>query len=267
MIDFFEPFVWRALLAGSGVAAVAGALGCFIVWRRMAYFGDSLAHGALLGVAGALLAGVPPKFGILAAGAAFSFLLVWLRRRRIFSADALLGIFAHSALAWGLVAVSIAGGQFDLHGYLFGDILFVSDSDLWWAAAGGVFAILLLAARWSSLVLLAVHEDLAACEGVNPFRANLLLTLLAAFVVASSVRVVGVLLISALLIIPAAAARPFARSPGGMAVLAALLGVFSVFAGLSFSLHSDAPAGPSIAAVAALLFVATLPFSREFPRR
>lgn len=266
MIDFTEPFVLRALLAGSGVAAVAGALGCFIVWRRMAYFGDSLAHGALLGVACALLADIPPKFGILAAGAAFSFLLVWLRRRRIFSADALLGILAHSALAWGIVAASIAGGRFDLHGYLLGDILFVSDSDLWWAAAGGVFAVLLLAARWSSLVLLAVHEDLAACEGVNPFRANLLLTLLTAFVVASSVRVIGVLLVSALLVIPAAAARPFSRSPGGMAVLAAAIGVFSVFGGVSFSLHSDAPAGASIAAVAALIFAASLPFSRNKSR-
>lgn len=261
MHDFFEPFVLRALFAGSAAAAVAGILGCFIVWRRMAYFGDSLAHGALLGVAIALLADAPPKFGVLTAGAVFSFLLVWLRRRRIFSADVLLGILAHAFLAWGVVAVSVAGGQFDLHGYLFGDILFASDSDLWWAAAGGVFTAAALTARWSSLVLMAVHEDLAASEGVNPFRENLLLTLLAAFVVASSIRIVGVLPVSALLVIPAATARPFSRSPGHMAALSAAFGVFAVFAGIGFSLHSDAPAGASIAAAAALVFAALLPFS------
>ncbi|MGI9305972.1 MAG: metal ABC transporter permease [Gammaproteobacteria bacterium] len=256
-----EPFIIRAALAGIGVAVVAGVLGCFVVWRRMAYFGDALAHGALLGVALALLADFPAQLGIFAAGAVFSFLLVWLRRQKRLATDVLLGILAHAALAAGIVAASLSGAQFDLHAYLFGDILFVSDADLLWLGGGGALALALLAARWTQLTLLAVDEDIAAAEGVNPFRANLLLTLLVALSVALSVRIIGVLLITALLIIPAATARPFAGSPAGMALLSAALGVLAVIAGLAGSLHFDAPAGASIVSASALLFALLLPFS------
>lgn len=256
-----EPFIVRALLAGLGVAVVAGVLGCFVVWRRMAYFGDSLAHGALLGVALGLLYGLPLHLGVAIAGVAFSVVLVWLQTKKILAMDALLGILAHAALSIGVVAVSIAERQLDLHAYLFGDILFVNATDLYWVGGGGLAVLALLAANWQALILTTVNEDIAVSEGVNVRRADLLLMLLMALTVAASIRIVGVLLISALLIIPAATARPFARSPAGMAVIAAACGAVAVLIGLSGSLQFDIPAGPAIVTAAALLFAGSLSYS------
>ena len=260
MIEWPEPFVVRALLAGAGVAATAGALGCFIVWRRMAYFGDSIAHGALLGAAFGILAGASAPLGIVAVCASLAALLAWLRHRRFASMDALLGIFAHSALAVGVLAANAAGESLDLHSYLLGDILFVNDSELLWIGGCSLASFLFLAAKWHSLILTTIHEDLAASEGVRPLRVNMPLMILAALTAAASARVIGVLLTASLLIIPAATARRFAKSPLGMALTAAGCGVSAVCIGIASSLYFDAPAGPAIVASSAMLFFLSLLF-------
>ncbi|MGI9298460.1 MAG: metal ABC transporter permease [Gammaproteobacteria bacterium] len=253
-----EPFVARALLAGAGVAATAGVLGCFVVWRRMAYFGDSVAHGALLGAALGLLAGVPVNLGIAAVCVIFAASLAWMRHKQFAATDTLLGIFAHSALAFGVLAASAAGQNLDLHAYLLGDILFVNDTELMWIGGCAAASFLFLAAHWRTLILMTIHEDLAASEGVRPLRINMPLMILTALVAAVSARVIGVLLIASLLIIPAATARRFAKSPGGMAALAAACGVAAVVVGIYASLHFDAPAGPAIVAAAAAIFFLSL---------
>lgn len=261
MTGAMEPFVLRALLAGAGVAATAAVLGCFIVWRRMAYFGDSVAHCALFGAACGLVLGAPVSAGMIAACVSLAALLAWLRHRRFAEMDALLGIFAHSALAIGVLAISAAGKSFDLHSYLLGDILFVNDSELFIIAACALLTFVFLAANWRALVLTTIHEDLAAAEGVRPLRVNMPLMMLAALTAAASARVVGVLLTASLLIIPAATARRFASSPGGTALFAAACGLCSVCFGIAFSLHFDAPAGPAIVAASSAIFAASLPFA------
>ena len=256
-----EAFVWRAWLAGLCTAAVAGALGCFVLWRRMAYFGDSMAHGALLGVAAGMLGGFHPHTGVLITCILFATLLTWLRHKKFLTTDALLGILAHAALALGVAAVYYSGRALDLHAYLFGDILFIDNGDLLRIMIGGVVVLVVLATCWKSLVLLSIHEDLAASEGIKPLRTNMILMLLIAIVTAASIRAVGVLLIGALLLIPAATARPFARSPAHMAWIAALFGMAAVTAGLALSLYLDIPTGPAIVIVAAALFALLLPFA------
>ncbi|MEL6677654.1 MAG: metal ABC transporter permease [Pseudomonadota bacterium] len=252
-----DDFLIRAALAGIGVAVAAAPLGCFVVWRRMAYFGDATAHAAILGVALALAFDISVFGGALVVALGMAALVSTLGERG-YGMDTLLGVLAHSSLAFGLVAVSfIPGVRIDLMAYLFGDILAVSEGDLLviWGGAGAVLA--LLAWRWSALLTSTLNADLAASTGFDPRREQLVLTLALAITVAVAIKVVGVLLIASLLIIPAAAARPFARTPEMMAVLAALIGSAAAVLGLEASFVWDTPTGPSIVAVAALLFAAS----------
>lgn len=252
----FEDFMLRALAAGVTVAIVAGPLGCFIVWRRMAYFGDTLAHSSLLGIALGFLLGLNFNLAVMAVCAAIATSLALLQRSRRLATDTLLGILAHSALALGLIAISFTQGlRLDLMNYLFGDILAISDRDLPWIYGGGALALLGAIAIWRWLLCITIDEEMAKVEGVPVTLVSLAQMLLIALVIAVAMKIVGVLLITALMIIPAAAARRMVSSPEGMAALASLIGCISVIAGLSASLQWDTPAGPSIVAAAAVVFL------------
>ncbi|MCE6950728.1 metal ABC transporter permease [Cereibacter sphaeroides] len=252
-----DDFLVRAALAGIGVALAAGPLGAFVVWRRMAYFGDATSHAAILGVALALATDLPIGLGTLAVALAMAVTVAGLAGRG-WAMDTTLGVFAHSALAFGLVAVSfLPAVRTDLSAWLFGDILAVSVTDLAFIWGGAAAVVALLAWRWSALLTTTINEDLASASGLDPSRERLVLTLALAVTVAVALKVVGALLISAMLIIPAAAARGMARNPEPMAILAALIGAGASLAGLGASLTFDTPAGPSIVAAAALAFAAS----------
>ncbi|MFY0613551.1 MAG: metal ABC transporter permease [Hyphomicrobiaceae bacterium] len=254
-----DDFFTRAVVAGVGVALVAGPLGCFIVWRRLAYFGDTLSHSALLGVALAFLFEVNITLAVFLVSATVSIALLLLQRRATLSSDALLGLLSHSTLALGLVVLAFMTWiRIDLMGFLFGDILAVSQFDIAIIWAGGAFVIAILAMIWRPLFAGTVSLELAEAEGMRPERANFIFTLLLATVIAISMKIVGVLLITAMLLIPAATARRFASGPEQMAVIAALIGVIAVIGGLFGSLEWDTPTGPSIVVAALLLFVLSL---------
>jgi zinc transport system permease protein len=258
-VIMFDDFFVRALLAGVGVALVAGPLGCFIVWRRMAYFGDTLSHSALLGVVLAFLLQINITLAVFGVCAAVALSVLALQRNASLSSDSLLGMLAHSSLALGLVALAFMSSvRVDLMGFLFGDILAVSQLDLAVIYVGGGIVIAVLVFVWRALFAATVNHDLAAAEGLRPDRANIVFMLLMAIVIAISMKIVGVLLITALLIIPAATARQLARGPEQMAVIATGLGVIAVVAGLLASLEWDTPSGPSIVVAAAVLFVLVL---------
>ena len=257
-----DDFLVRAALAGLGLTLATGPLGAFVVWRRMAFFGDATAHAAILGVALALATDLPFYLGTLAVVLAMGLGVSALTGRGR-AADTVLGVLAHSALAFGLIAVSfLPGVRTDLSAYLFGDVLAVTLTDVVWVWAGALAVLALLLWRWQALLTATVDEALAQASGIDPRREGLLLTLALALVVAVAVKIVGALLIAALLIIPAAAARGPARSPEAMAALAVLAGAFSVLGGVWLSLRLDTPAGPSIVAAAAAIFALSL-----IPRR
>tara|TARA_R100001129_G_scaffold181187_2_gene160150 strand:- start:21038 stop:21883 length:846 start_codon:yes stop_codon:yes gene_type:complete len=264
-----DDFFVRALLAGIGMAAVAGPLGCFIVWRRLAYYGDTLAHAALLGVALAFLLEINITLAVFAVALFVSLALLALERRAGLSADALLGILSHSALALGLVVIStMAWLRVDLMGLLFGDILSVSRIDVAMIWIGGAAVLAILALIWRPLFAATVSPELAEAEGMNVTRANLLFMVLMAIVIAIAMKVVGVLLITAMLVIPAATARRFATGPEQMAILAALFGVVSVCLGLGASRLWDPQSGPAIVVAALCLFVLSLsPLAKLVDRR
>lgn len=254
-MGLLDSFITRAALAGLGVALAAGPLGCFVIWRRMAYFGDATAQAAILGVALALALDAPIFAGVLIVALAMALFIS--SRSENQSVDMLLGVSAHAALASGLVAVSFLQGiRIDLTAFLFGDILAVSRTDLLVIWGGAALVVALLWRHWVNLLTATLNEELAAAAGINPKREQLVLTIALALVVAVSIKVVGVLLISAMLIIPAAAARPFASTPERMAIIATLIAAASALGGLWAAWELDTPAGPSIVVVASLVFAA-----------
>jgi zinc transport system permease protein len=255
-----DDFLVRAGLAGVGLSLATGPLGCFVVWRRMAYFGDATAHAAILGVALALATGLPVGLGTLVVALAMAVTVATLAARG-WAMDTTLGVLAHSALAIGLVAISfVPGARTDLSAYLFGDILAVSRADLGFIWGGAAVVLGLLVWRWQALLTATLNEDLAYASGLHPDRERLILTLALALVVAVALKVVGALLIAALLIIPAAAARGLSRSPEAMAAIAMLIGAAASLGGLQLSLGWDTPAGPSIITAAAVIFTASALF-------
>jgi len=251
-----DEFLLRALAAGLGIALVTGPLGVFVVWRRMAYFGDTLAHSALLGVALGLLLGTDLNLTVVLVGILLALLLSVMSGNRQLSSDTQLGILAHGTLSLGLVVMAFQSSvRVDLMSYLFGDILAVSRGDLLWVWGGGLTVLLLLLSLWRPLLSLTVHEELAQVEGVAVAPLRLVFMLLIALVIAVSMKLVGVLLITSMMIIPAATARRFSHTPEQMAAIAAAIGAVAVVLGLFGSWYWDTPAGPSVVTASALLFL------------
>ena len=249
-----DDFLVRAALAGVGTAIAAGLLGCFVVWRRMAYFGDATAHAAVLGVALALLFGTSITLGVGIVALLMAVLIHGLSGQGA-AVDTMLGVLAHGALALGLVAVTLIPGQrIDLDAYLFGDVLSVTRRDLAVIWGGGALVVGVLWWHWSAMLTATLSPDLAYAAGINPRREQLVLTLLLAAVVAVAIKVVGALLITALLIIPAAAARNYASTPERMALLSMAIGALSAIAGLRLAVIFDTTVGPAIICVAAFIF-------------
>lgn len=251
-----DDFLVRAALAGCGMALVCGVLGVFVVWRRMAYFGDTVAHAALLGVVLGVVAGVQTDLAVLLVATVVALLLQALSRRRTWSPDTLLGILAHGSLALGLTILSLVeAARVDLVALLFGDILSVTGTDVAVVWLGVVFVLMVAALLWRPLLAVSVHAELARVEGTRVNLVEIALMLMIATVIAIAMKIVGILLVTSLLVIPAATARRFSRGPGQMAAVAAACGIAAVFGGLAGSWHWNTPAGPSIVVAALALFV------------
>lgn len=253
-----DDFFVRALLAGVGLALVTGPAGCFIVWRRLAYFGETIAHSALLGVAIAILLDTHLVVGIFATASVVVVTMFLLERRDTLPTDTLLGLLAHGGLALGLVILSFFPNmRLDLQALLFGDILGVTRTDLAMIWLGGAAALGALCWIWRALLTATVSNDLATVAGLHPERARLLFGFLVAAIIAVAIKIVGVLLIVALLVIPAATVRRFASGPEIMAAGAAVVGAVAVAGGLFASAEFDTPSGPSIVVTALALFIVT----------
>ena len=258
-----DDFLLRAGLAVIALSLATAPLGCFVVWRRMAYFGDATAHAAILGVAISFGFNLSIGIGVVAVALGMALSVTALSNRG-HAMDGALGALSHSALALGLVAISfVRNVRIDVEAYLFGDILAVSQSDLWVIWAGALAVPVLILWRWQNLLTSTLNTEIARASGINPNREQLVLTLALAIVVALAIKIVGALLISAMLLIPPSAARNFARTPAGMVAVALVLSIFAGLGGLWLSFSADPPAGPSIVVAAAALFLLTQMFRRK----
>ncbi|SMN12760.1 Zinc ABC transporter, inner membrane permease protein ZnuB [Bathymodiolus heckerae thiotrophic gill symbiont] len=259
-----EDFIIRAALAAIGISIIAGSLGCFVIWKRMSYFSESISHSALLGVSLGLVSGLGLHFGLLIVGAIFSILIVVLQQRQFLSNDAILGIFSHISLSLGIVLLALVGGaNTDYFSLLFGDILSISNQDIIWIYAILVLVSILLSIFWQRLLLLTLNEELGVASGLNRLAYQLLFMLMIALTVSVSVQIVGVLLITSLLIIPPATARVFARSPAQMVLLSIVVSMIAVVMGLSGSIYYDVATGPAIVIALGILFL----LSQILPKR
>ncbi|MCK6262661.1 zinc ABC transporter permease subunit ZnuB [Vibrio sp. ZSDE26] len=252
MIDFLLP----SLLAGLGIATIAGPLGSFVVWRKMAYFGDTLAHASLMGLALGFLLNINIYLALLICCFGLAIVLVTLQKQKLVATDTLLGILAHSSLSLGLITVSFMDSvRVDLMSYLFGDLLAVSPADLLVIYAGVVVVAIALYVFWRPLLSSTINEDLAAVDGINIDLMRLILMLMVGLVIAVGMKFVGALIMTSLLIIPAATARKLAHTPEQMAMIASVIGAISVCCGLYLSWTFDTPAGPSVVISATGMFL------------
>ena len=254
-----DDFFIRALIAGIGVAIVTGPLGCFVIWRRLSYFGDTLAHSALLGVTIAFTLEFNIAFSVFIISSIIALILIQLQKKTNLPGDALLGLLAHSSLAVGLVVVGfLTFIRFDIMGLLFGDILAVTINDLITIWIGGALILLVLKLIWKPLFASTVNYELAEAEGLNPDRAKAIFTILMAAIIAISIKMVGLLLITGMLIIPAAMARNISDNPKKMIIFSIIGGLLSVIIGLFSSLEFNSPSGPSIITASLILFILSL---------
>jgi len=255
----FEDFLFRAFVAGIGLAIITGPLGCFIVWRRLSYFGDTLSHSALLGVVIAYALSFNIILSVFLISGLISLSLLYLQKKTNLPNDALLGLLAHSVLAIGLVLLGLLSFiRIDLMGLLFGDILAVNFNDILLVWIGGTAVLILLVIIWRPLFAGTVNLELAKAEGMKSELANAIFTLLIAAVIAISIKIVGILLITGLLIIPASASRNLSSNPIQMAIIASIVGVISMVLGLYSSLTWNTSTGPTILSVALGIFIITL---------
>ena len=254
-----DDFLFRALLAGIGIALVTGPLGCFVVWRRMSFFGDTLSHSALLGVLLSVAFNLNISLTIFAVSSLIALILLRLQKTTNLPNDALLGLLSHSALAVGMVVLGFLSFiRFDILGLLFGDILSVNVYDLLAIWIGGAFILLVLWYIWKPLFASTVNYELAEAEGMNPDRVNAIFTILLAALIAISIKMVGLLLITGMLIIPTTMARNLSNNPKKMVILSIIGGLLSVFIGLYTSFEINTSSGPTIVVVALILFILSL---------
>lgn len=245
-----------SLITGIALSFITGPLGCFVVWRKMSYFGDTLSHAALLGISFGFLLHINPFYSVIFVIILLAVCLVVLETQQKLAIDTLLGILAHSSLSLGIIVISLMSNiRVDLMGYLFGDLLAITFTDMYLIILGVICVMIVLFFYWNKFLFITVNEELAYTNGINIIKTKLILTLLLALTIGLSMKFVGALIITSLLIIPAATARSYAKTPEQMAILAIIVGIFSVIGGLMISVYYDTPTGPSVVIVNALLFI------------
>ncbi len=255
------PFMQRALLAGVLVGAMASYLGVFVVQRRMSFLGSGLGHAALGGVALGLFLGYPPLYVAIPFTVAVALLIAWVRERTELGGDTAVGIFFSLSVAIGIVLLSLKTEYAaDAFTYLFGSILAVGPADLW-AVAGVALLTLASVPLWGRWAYATFDRDLARADRLPVLADDYLLAALVAAVVVSAVKVVGILLVAAFLVLPPASARLLARTFAGTTVLAIGLGVAGAVAGLFLAYLFDVPSGATVILVESGLFLAALLFS------
>jgi zinc transport system permease protein len=268
-----DDFLIRAMIGAGLLGAAAGPIGCIVLWRRMAYLGESVAHLGLTGVAAGILLGVSPLIGVvvLAILAALVMARAGESARGLIPSGTIIGIVGHVGLALGFVLLATMDTvRADLLGYLFGDVLALSTSEIIWIAAASAGLLVAIAVLWRPLIALSINRDIAIAEGTRHRLADTAFLVLVAILVALGLKIVGALLIVALILIPPAAARAFSRTPEAMAVLSAFLGAASAPLGIELAWMSNAPAGPSIVLAAAALLSVSLvmqPIAATFLRQ
>jgi len=265
MTEWLDDFLVRSVIAGLIMVAIAAPMGCLMVWQRLAFLSDTLGHAAVMGVGLGLLLEVTPVFGVLAVALLIVFALNRVNSFNSALSETTLAIISHTGLAGGIILVGLLPAQaVNLEAILFGDLLATTRADLTWLLITTVVLLLLLLHHWRSFVAVSVSREIAQAEGIEVRKVHLLMYIMIALLVAVMMKVMGVLLIAAMLVIPTSSARLFSRSPEQMVAVSALYGLGALAGGISSSFHFDWQTGPAIVVSATLLLLITLAITRIF---
>ncbi|KDB19613.1 metal ABC transporter permease [Wolbachia endosymbiont of Glossina morsitans morsitans] len=250
-----QDFFINSLVAVVVISLVTGALGSFMIWQRLSYLGDSLSHSSLLGVALALIFEISPSLSIMLIAITFAILLS-LNFNRLYSADTILNIVTNVVLSSSLILMSfLPSGNNSIISSLFGDILTLDQSDIVLIFLTSAVVTLILIFRWRYWLMISINQDLAVVEkiNVNFVRLEFLITL--AIFIAIAAKLIGILLVAAFLLIPAASARLISKTPMEMIIVATVFSVISGISGLMLSASFDLLTGPAIILVAAVYLI------------
>ncbi len=250
-----DDFIINAIISGIGIALITGLLGCFVVWKKMSYFGESLGHSAILGIGIGIILGINHDISIILVIVIFALLLTYLQNKEALSNDTILGILAHGALSIGIILISLSDNvNFNLHSFLFGDILIVNTTQIYSIFAGAIVIYLVIILNWKSLILSTISRDLAKSQNISNFKMDLLLTIIMAIAIAASIKIIGALLITSMLVIPPATAKQLVKNPKNMVIISTLIAILSILFGILSSYHFDIPSGPAIILISFILF-------------
>ena len=265
MTEWLDDFLVRSVIAGLIMVAIAAPMGCLMVWQRLAFLSDTLGHAAVMGVGLGLLLEVTPVFGVLAVALLIVYSLNRVNSFNSALSETTLAIISHTGLAGGIILVGLLPAQsVNLEAILFGDLLATTRADLVRLLITTVVLLLLLLHHWRSFVAVSVSREIAQAEGIQVRKVQFLMYIMIALLVAVMMKVMGVLLIAAMLVIPTTSARLFSRSPEQMVAVSALYGLGALAGGIGSSFQFDWQTGPAIVVIATLLLLATLAITRIF---
>ncbi|MGB5330415.1 MAG: metal ABC transporter permease [Gammaproteobacteria bacterium] len=265
MTEWLDDFLVRSVIAGLIMVVIAAPMGCLMVWQRLAFLSDTLGHAAVMGVGLGLLLEVTPVFGVLAVALLIVFSLNRVNSFNSALSETTLAIISHTGLAGGIILVGLLPAQsVNLEAILFGDLLATTSADLTRLLITTVVLLLLLLHHWRSFVAVSVSREIAQAEGIEVRKVQFLMYIMIALLVAVMMKVMGVLLIAAMLVIPTTSARLFSRSPEQMVAVSALYGLGALVGGISSSFQFDWQTGPAIVVSATMLLLITLAITRIF---
>ena len=265
MTEWLDDFLVRSVIAGLIMVVIAAPMGCLMVWQRLAFLSDTLGHAAVMGVGLGLLLEVTPVFGVLAVALLIVFSLNRVNSFNSALSETTLAIISHTGLAGGIILVGLLPAQsVNLEAILFGDLLATTSADLTRLLITTVVLLLLLLHHWRSFVAVSVSREIAQAEGIEVRKVQFLMYIMIALLVAVMMKVMGVLLIAAMLVIPTTSARLFSRSPEQMVAVSALYGLGALVGGISSSFQFDWQTGPAIVVSATMLLLVTLAITRIF---
>jgi zinc transport system permease protein len=265
MTEWLDDFLVRSVIAGLIMVVIAAPMGCLMVWQRLAFLSDTLGHAAVMGVGLGLLLEVTPVFGVLAVALLIVFSLNRVNSFNSALSETTLAIISHTGLAGGIILVGLLPAQsVNLEAILFGDLLATTSADLIRLLITTVVLLLLLLHHWRSFVAVSVSREIAQAEGIEVRKVQFLMYIMIALLVAVMMKVMGVLLIAAMLVIPTTSARLFSRSPEQMVAVSAFYGLGALVGGISSSFQFDWQTGPAIVVSATMLLLITLAITRIF---
>ena len=259
MVELLQlPFMQRALIAGLVLGVLLAYLGIFVTLRKMAFFSDGVAHAALAGAAIGLLTRFSPLVSALIFSMLLACLIYWLEKKSSLSSDAIIGILFTSGMALGIVLISLRKGyQPELIGYLFGNILAIRRQDLFLIVVLSILIMTFIVSHKRKLTLLALDREMAYMAGINPDFYQLLLYVMLACALVLGIRVLGIILVSAILIIPVSTARLFSRSFKALTLWTAVVAESVMIGGLLLSYYLNLPSGAVIVLTGSTVFSLT----------